>query len=78
MRKFRARIIKNCNSFIYDLYAAGTWRQQVAHCIVKSCAFWGIRAKPTSAVPESTLRWHGVDLAEFHPLITDSEDDSHE
>ena len=74
----RKRIDRNCRDCTYDPASPGTWRQQVALCNVKSCLFWEIRAMPTSPIPESTLRWCGVDLAEFQPLITASEDGSHE
>ena len=74
----RKRIDRHCRDCTYDPASPGTWRQQVALCNVKSCQFWEIRAKPTSPIPESTLRWYGVDLAEFQPLLTDSEDGSHE
>lgn len=67
----RKLIDQNCKDCTYDSACPGTWRQQVALCSVKSCAFWNIRAKPTSPIPESTLRWYGVDLAEFQPLTTD-------
>ena len=75
---FRNRIDKSCRDCIYDSVSPGTWRQQVALCNVKSCSFWEIRAKPTSPIPESTLRWYGVDLAEFQPLTTDVESTGHE
>ena len=75
---FRKRIDKNCRDCTYDLASPGTWRQQVALCNVISCSFWEIRAKPTSPIPKSTLRWYGVDLAEFQPLTTDVEITGHE
>ena len=61
----RKRIDQNCKDCIYDSSAPGSWRQQVFLCCMKSCAFWDIRAKPTSPIPQSTLRWYGVDLAEY-------------
>ena len=69
----RKPIDQNCKDCIYDSSAPGSWRQQVFLCCMKSCPFWDIRAKPTSPIPESTLRWYGVDLAEFQPLTTDFE-----
>ena len=69
----RKRIDQNCKDCIYDSSAPGSWRQQVFLCCMKSCAFWDIRAKPTSPIPESTLRWYGVYLAKFQPLTADIE-----
>ena len=65
----RKRIDQNCKDCIYDSSAPGSWRQQVFLCCMKSCAFWDIRAKPTSPIPQSTLRWYGVDLAEYQRLM---------
>ena len=67
----RKRTDENCRDCIYDSLAPGTWRQQVSLCTIKTCPFWDIRAKPTSPIPESTLRWHGVDLADFQPRAGD-------
>ena len=74
----RKRIDQNCKDCIYDSSAHGTWRQQVFLCCMKSCPFWDIRAKPTSPIPASTLRWYGVDLAESQPLTLDAEEVCHE
>ena len=60
----REAINQMCKSCIYDPLSAGSWRQHVFLCSVKSCPLWDIRAKPTSAIPQSTLRWYGVDLDE--------------
>ena len=65
----RKCIDQNCKDCIYDSSAPGTWRQQVSLCSIKSCPFWDIRARPTSPIPESTLRWYGVDLAEYQRLM---------
>ena len=65
----RKHINQNCKDCSYDSSAPGTWRQQVALCGIKSCPFWDIRAKPNSPIPESTLRWYGVDLAEYQRLM---------
>ena len=67
----RKPIDEKCKDCIYDPTAPGTWRQQVFLCSANSCPLWRGRAKPTSPIPESTLRWYGVDLAEFQPLTTD-------
>ena len=69
----RKPVDEKCKDCIYDSAVPGTWRQQVSLCTIKTCSFWGIRAKPTSPIPESTLRWYGVDLAEFQPLTADFE-----
>ena len=63
----RKRIDQNCKECIYDQSCSGTWRQQVSLCTIKSYQFWNIRAKPTSPIPDSTLSWHGVDLANLRP-----------
>ena len=69
----RKPIDEKCKDCIYDPTVPGTWRQQVALCTAKTCPLWRIRAKPTSPIPESTLRWYGVDLAKFQPLTADFE-----
>ena len=74
----RKKIDKNCKACTYDSACPGSWRQQVALCSIKSCAFWAIRAKPTSHIPESTLRRYGVDWAEFQPEKADTEGVGHE
>ena len=65
----RKRVNEKCKDCIYDPTVPGTWRQQVALCTAKTCPLWRIRAKPTSPIPESTLRWYGVDLAEYQRLM---------
>ena len=74
----RKRIDQNCKGCIYDSSAPGTWRQQVALCSIKSCPFWDIRARPTSPIPESILRWYCVDLAESQALMATIEEGRHE
>jgi len=69
----RKRIDEKCKDCICDPTAPGTWRQQVALCTIKTCPLWRVRAKPASPIPESTLRWYGVDLAESQPLTADFE-----
>jgi hypothetical protein len=69
----RKPIDEKCKDCIYDPTVPGTWRQQVSLCTAKTCPLWRIRAKPTSPIPESTLRWYGVDLAEFQPLAATAE-----
>lgn len=64
----RIVINEKCKDCIYDPASSGTWRQQVALCSIKTCPLWDVRAKPTSPIPESTLRWYGVDLAESQAL----------
>ena len=65
----RKCINEKCRDCIYDSFAPGTWRQQVFLCSVKSCALYDVRPKPTCLIPESTLRWYGVDLAEYQALM---------
>ena len=69
----RKHVDEKCKDCIYDPTAPGTWREQVFLCSANSCPLWRGRAKPASPIPESTLRWHGVDLAEFQPLTADFE-----
>ena len=74
----RKRVDEKCKDCIYGPTVPGTWRQQVALCTAKTCPLWDIRAKPTSSIPESTLRWYGVDLVEFQPLTTAMKEVGHE
>jgi len=69
----RKAINQMCKSCIYDPLSAGTWRQQAFLCSVKSCPLWTHRAKPTSHMLESTLRWYGVNLDQFQPLTATAE-----
>ena len=57
----RDRINAKCKGCIYDFMAPGTWRQQVALCSVYSCELHDVRPKPTRPIPESILRWYGVE-----------------
>ena len=65
----RKAVNKKCRDCIYDPLSKGTWRQQVNLCAVKSCPLWALRAKPSTCIPESTLLWYGVDLAQYQQLI---------
>ena len=49
----RKAINQMCKSCIHDPLSAGTWRQQVCLCSVKSCPLWELRAKPTRPIPFS-------------------------
>ena len=69
----RKPIDEKCKDCIYDPTVPGTWRQQVFLCSANSCPLWDVRAKPTSPIPESTLRWYGFDLDQFQPLATTAE-----
>ena len=71
----RKRIDEKCKDCICDPTAPGTWRQQVFLCSANSCPLWDVRAKPTSPIPESTLRWYGVDLAEYQVLMTNTKNE---
>ena len=57
----RKAINKNCKNCVYDKIAAGTWRQQVSLCGVKSCALYDVRPKATGSIPLSVLRWYGLE-----------------
>ena len=65
MTSLRKRIDKHCKTCIYDSEAAGTWRQQVSLCAVKSCALHDVRPKTTRTIPESVLAYYGVELPAF-------------
>jgi len=71
----RKAIDQNCRSCVYDGLAAGTWRQQVTLCSVKSCALYKVRPKTSSAIPESVLSYYGVKLDDSQSLelISDKE-----
>ena len=65
MPSLRKRINQHCKSCVYDQNAAGTWRQQVSLCSVKSCALYDVRPKSTRPIPESVLSYYGVSLGEY-------------
>jgi len=65
----RKAINQHCLICVHDKIAAGTWRQQVSLCGVKSCALYDVRPKPTHPIPESVLSYYGVDLAEYQALM---------
>jgi hypothetical protein len=73
----RRMINEKCKDCIYDPASSGTWRQQVALCSVKSCTLYDVRPKPTSPIPESNLRWYGVDLTEYRALQASSKEANH-
>jgi hypothetical protein len=64
----RKAINQHCLICVYDKIAAGTWRQQVSLCGVKSCALYDVRPKPTRPIPESVLSYYGVNSAEYQSL----------
>jgi hypothetical protein len=74
----RKRVDEKCKDCSYDPTARGTWRQQVFLCSAKICPLWVVRAKPASPIPESTLRWYGVDLAESQAFAAVIEEGRHE
>ena len=61
----RKAINQNCKSCAYDDLAAGTWRQQVTFCSVKSCALYDVRPKSTRPIPESVLSYYEASLGEY-------------
>ena len=61
----RKRINQNCKDCIYDPYAAGTWRQKVTLCSVKTCEFHDVRPKTSYPIPNSVLTFYGVNLTSF-------------
>ena len=65
MASLRKRINQHCKSCIYDSLAAGSWRQQVTLCSVKSCAFHDVRPKTGYPIPESVLSYYGVENDQY-------------
>jgi hypothetical protein len=65
MPSLRKRINQHCKSCVYDQNAAGTWRQQVTLCSVKSCALYDVRPKSTRPIPESVLSYYEASLGEY-------------
>lgn len=61
----RKAINQHCLICVHDKTAAGTWRQQVTLCGVKSCALYDVRPKSTRPIPESVLSYYGVSLGEY-------------
>ena len=61
----RKAINQNCKSCTYDDLAAGTWRQQVTLCSVKSCALYDVRPKTTRPIPESVLSYYEVENDQY-------------
>lgn len=64
----RKAINQHCLICVHDKTAAGTWRQQVTLCGVKSCALYDVRPKSTRPIPESVLSYYGVSLTEYQSL----------
>jgi len=69
----RKPINEMCRSCIYDNLAAGTWRQQVTLCPVKSCALYKVRPQTKSAVPDSVLSYYGIKSGVSQDLKTISD-----
>ena len=61
----RKAINQHCLICVHDKTAAGTWRQQVTLCGVKSCALYDVRPKPTRPIPESVLSYYEASLGEY-------------
>jgi hypothetical protein len=57
-------ITKHCFECIYDQEAAGTNRQQVTLCSVRSCPLYPFRPTTKSLIPESVLTYYQVTGAE--------------
>ena len=60
----RKCINDHCISCIYDQGAAGTWRQQVTLCAVKSCAIYPRRPVYKSPIPEGVMDYYAIEGAE--------------
>ena len=57
-------ITKHCFECIYDREAAGTNRQQVTLCAVRSCALYPFRPTTKALIPESVLDFYEIIGAE--------------
>jgi hypothetical protein len=57
-------ITKHCFECIYDQEAAGTNRQQVTLCSVRSCALYPYRPTTKALIPESVLDYYDISGAE--------------
>ena len=60
----RKAINQHCLNCVHYKTAAGTWRQQVTLCGVKSCPLYDVRPKSTRPIAESVLSYYGVSLGE--------------
>ena len=72
MPKLRKKIDQHCKSCTYDPLAAGSWRQQVTLCSVKSCAFHDVRPKTSYPIPKSVLTYYGIKSTSFERQKDDS------
>jgi hypothetical protein len=63
----RKAINQMCKSCIHDPLSAGTWRQQIFLCSVKSCPLWELRAKPTRPIPLTIITQYRAENDEFQP-----------
>ena len=63
----RKAINQMCKSCIHDPLSAGTWRQQVFLCSVKSCPLWELRAKSTRPIPLTIITQYRAENDEFQP-----------
>lgn len=70
MSSLRKAINDKCKSCVYDNLAAGTWRQQVTLCPVTDCALWPHRAQTKAKIPDSVLRYYGIDPTYFQHKAT--------
>lgn len=69
---YRKAIDEKCRSCVYDDLAAGTWRQQTTLCSVTSCALWPYRPRTKAKIPDSVLRYYGIDPDDFEDRSTTS------
>ena len=65
MPKLREKIDQHCKTCIYDSSAAGSWRQQVSLCSVKTYEFHDVRPKTSFPIPDSVLTFYGVNSTSF-------------
>ena len=65
MPKLREKIDQHCKKCIYDSSAAGSWRQQVTLCSVKTCEFHDVRPKTSYPIPNSVLTYYGAKSTSF-------------
>ena len=65
MPKLREKIDQHCKTCIYDSSAAGSWRQQVTLCSVKTCEFHDVRPKTSHPIPNSVLTYYDAKSTSF-------------
>lgn len=69
MSRLRHRINLNCKACGFDELAAGTWRQQITLCPVKSCSLYAVRPVTKAPIPTKVLDYYQVSEEEYREII---------